>query len=95
MPCQMCGHTIQTLVNEGVLILRWCPRCGTLHNEIPGFSSHDAPKLIDRVRRLVAEFVNNPAVYGEMVRPGVVESVSAPEVRGAFVATTERGEQEE
>lgn len=54
MPCKVCDHAIQRL-NDGVNGFFWCPRCGTIHNDI-GFPKDVSPKTIERVRQVVAAF---------------------------------------
>lgn len=34
MACPVCSHTMQTIIVDPVVKRYWCPRCGTIKNEI-------------------------------------------------------------
>lgn len=34
MPCDICEHTLHTNTTEGPKQQFWCPRCGTMHEQV-------------------------------------------------------------
>lgn len=74
MACESCGHTVQNIGggDESRRVF-WCPRCGSLKT-ITGaagaqpFVKSEAPKLVERARRLLHE---NSPVNRDAVRESV------------------------
>ncbi len=87
MPCPTCSHTMQRLfAHEDEAFKRyvwWCPRCGTLREEISnptGCQTNDeSPRLVARCLAL-AEIVPKK-VHDDMVREGIIEAIAWPENR--------------
>lgn len=53
--CPTCGHTMQRVNQEDWRRVFWCPRCGTLTTLSEGFAGTEAPKLVPRMRKYMAE----------------------------------------
>lgn len=62
MRCPTCSHTMQGLTTYPEPVF-WCPRCGTIRRvayatadgQEVGRQEDERPKLVDRVRRYMAE----------------------------------------
>lgn len=85
MPCPTCGHTMQNLglSEEPVETVRrvyWCPRCGTLREEINDAAAcqtnDEAPKLVARCREFEDQMP--PSLFPRWKQTGVAESLYPP-----------------
>ena len=66
MPCTKCDHTLHAIVAESHRRVFWCPRCGTLREEVGSgpdgearFATNTTPMLLDRVRQILQDAVKN------------------------------------
>lgn len=85
MPCETCGHTMQSLTGMRPDRIFWCQRCGTLKMECGSFSESVPPLLIERVRRF-RELCNGGTglLYDSAAlwhRLGIAESIELPDNR--------------
>ena len=51
MSCPVCDHTMQATA-PGIF---WCPRCGTIREQVAGRPDHTAPRLVDTVREVLRD----------------------------------------
>jgi phage FluMu protein Com len=91
MPCPTCNHTLQSL--GGPYRRWWCPRCGTLTEDIVegSFRRYDMPTVVQRIRNFVAMIANTSEgrwLRDEMDKMGVLEAVHAPGERREDLETS-------
>ena len=84
MPCPTCSHTMQNLgLDSAGRRVFWCPRCGTLREEVSDNSSgipaaqtnDEAPKLVPRCREFEETVPNGAGVIPLWQRLGIAESI--------------------
>jgi Zn-finger nucleic acid-binding protein len=82
MACPTCGHTLQTAFADGVRVIRYCPRCGTMRNELGEHVDDTTPKLVDRCREFGAAFGFAGVPDGHLWKQlGIAESIAPPSER--------------
>lgn len=87
MSCPTCGHTMQRL--DSVRHLFWCPRCGTLREEISDNTSgiptaqtnDEVPKLVARCREFEERVPHSAGVIPLWQQTGIAESIYPPSAR--------------
>lgn len=88
MSCPTCAHTMNDLglsappltAREPVRRVYWCPRCGTLREELSDAAGHqtndEAPKLVERCRELGETLA--PPWAALWRRLGIAEAIDTP-----------------
>lgn len=83
MACPTCDHTMQGC-GDGCF---WCPRCGTLRQQMQhgNWCDDGVPKLVSRCRYFADESFRDgmvlPCVIDAWTRTGIRESINKPEDR--------------
>ncbi len=81
MACVTCGHTMQRINTRGTTSAWfWCPRCGTIREEVTGAAPDDSvPKLVERCREF--EDLWLPLSPDGWKRLGIAEAIHTPDER--------------
>lgn len=87
MPCPTCTETLQCVASDEARQIHWCPRCGTL--QVSHYrngtellhTDEGQPKLVERVRTLIAFSHREPEQYARLHRLGILEGALPPDQR--------------